>query len=336
MSGPAAGPAVLVAGLVLMFAAVAVLAVTVAGTVARARRGDDHVRRRLSAYAVPDPKASRAAAPTTRLAGGAVARRAVRLAHGVVARRGLGAFLDARLEAAGLPLRADEWLVVHVTAAVGVALTAQLVGAGSPVMALAGLLVGVAAPCMVLGRAARRRHDAFVAQLPDTLQLVASGLQAGHSLPQALSAVVREAGRPVSDEFGRAMVDARLGRPVEDALEEVARRTGSRDFAWVVLAIRIQREVGGNLAEVLLTVAATVRERDRLRRQVHALSAEGRLSGWVLVALPVGMMLFLSVAQPEYVQPLVATPLGHLMLVGAVVLCAAGAFWISRVVAVKV
>jgi tight adherence protein B len=123
---------------------------------------------------------------------------------------------------------------------------------------------------------------------------------------------------------------------MEDALETVARRMDSVDFAWVVMAIKIQREVGGNLAEVLSNVAATMRERERLRRQVEVLSAEGRLSAVILGALPVVFALYLALTRPEYLSYLVTTSLGILMLVGGVVLLIAGAFWLRKVVKVEV
>jgi tight adherence protein B len=181
-----------------------------------------------------------------------------------------------------------------------------------------------------------RREAAFLAQLPDTLQLIAGSLQAGYSLPQAIDTVVREGQAPMSVEFNRAMVESRLGMPVDDALERIGERMKSSDFSWVVMAIRIQRDVGGNLAELLLTVAETLRERERLRRQIKALSAEGRLSGWILGALPVVFGFYLLVASPAYLAPLWSTPLGIAMVVLAVVLLAVGGFWMSRVVKVEV
>src|SRR5690606_36087803 len=119
---------------------------------------------------------------------------------------------------------------------------------------------------------------------------------AGLSLAQSMDTVVREGGEPVSGEFKRVLVETRLGVPLEDALEGVAERFESKDFEWVVMAIRIQREVGGNLAELLDTVAATMREREYIRRQVNALAAEGNLSAGVLAVLPPAFLLYLAVA----------------------------------------
>ena len=140
----------------------------------------------------------------------------------------------------------------------------------------------------------------------------------------------------MSVEFNRALVESRLGMPVEDALEGIGRRMSSQDFSWVVMAVRIQRDVGGNLAELLTTVAGTLRERERLRRQVKVLSAEGRLSGWILGGLPVVFFLYLAIANPSYLHPLWSTPLGIAMLLLAMILLAVGAFWLTRVIKVEV
>jgi tight adherence protein B len=147
---------------------------------------------------------------------------------------------------------------------------------------------------------------------------------------------VRDGAPPMSTELNRALVEARLGVPIEDALDGVADRMASKDFAWVIMAIRIQRQVGGNLAELLTTVAATLRERERLRRQVHALSAEGRLSAWILGALPIGFALYLIVARGSYLQPLWSDPLGWSLLLLGAVLMVGGAMWLRKVVRVEV
>ena len=152
-------------------------------------------------------------------------------------------------------------------------------------MAFSGVL-GMVLPWLYLKWRHRRRLNAFNGQLAETLGLMAGGLQAGLSLPQAVDTVVREGIEPMAGELRRALVEQRLGIDIADGLEGVGQSMESEDFGWVVMAIRIQREVGGNLAEILHTVAGTLREREYLRRQVKALSAEGRLSGYILTALP--------------------------------------------------
>ncbi len=145
---------------------------------------------------------------------------------------------------------------------------------------------------------------------------MAGSLQAGLSLSQGIDTVVREGADPIAGEFRRALVETRLGVQIEDALESVAARMESADFKWTVMAIRIQREVGGNLAELLLSVAGTLREREYLRRQVKALSAEGRFSAYILLALPPAVLLYMSFANKSYLHPLISTPVGWFMLGG--------------------
>jgi tight adherence protein B len=296
------------------------------------------LRRRLSMYTLTGRQATAAQAQqqSTRLGGSHVARSAVELAGRVVQRRDFEAAVGERLEAAGVPLRAAEWMLIHLGAALALPLLLLLVSGGALAPTLIGLVLGVALPWVYLSYKESRRTNAFLTQLPDTLQLVSGSLSAGYSMPQALDTVVREGQQPMTGEFNRALVEARLGVPIEDALEGVGRRMQSKDFAWVVMAIRIQREVGGNLAEILTTVAATLRERERLRRQVQVLSAEGRLSAWILGALPPVFTLYLIVSRPDYLRPLVTQPLGWLLVITGATLLTVGVLWMRKAVKVEV
>jgi tight adherence protein B len=148
--------------------------------------------------------------------------------------------------------------------------------------------------------------------------------------------IVREGNEPIAGEFRRVVIESRLGVPLEDSMDGVAERMESRDWEWVVMAIRIQREVGGNLAELLLGVAETLRERDYLRRHVRALSAEGRLSCYILGGLPPGFLVFLTVSKPDYVYPLYHTPLGYILLIAIAVLLGVGVLWMTKVAKVDV
>jgi tight adherence protein B len=181
-----------------------------------------------------------------------------------------------------------------------------------------------------------KRARKFGELLPDALQLVVGALRSGFSLLQSIDAVVREGPEPVAGEFGRAMAEIRLGGEVEAALERAAERNSSRDLAWLVMAIRIQREVGGNLSEVMETAVDTMRERGRLARHVRALSAEGRLSAYVLIGMPLVLSAWLFAFRGDYIKPLYTEPLGLVLLAGAALMVAAGAFWISRLVKVEV
>ncbi|GGO69839.1 type II secretion system F family protein [Nocardioides deserti] len=258
-------------------------------------------------------------------------------AAGVLRRnKSLDARITHRLEGAGSELKSSEWLLVHAAIFVVAGLVGLLLGRGNLVLGLLFLALGGLGPWVYLGIRTSRRRKAFNSLLPDTLQLMSGSLAAGLSLAQSVDTIVREGADPVSTEFKRVLVETRLGVPLEDALEGVAERFESKDFEWVVMAIKIQRQVGGNLAELLDTVAATMREREYLRRQVAALAAEGKLSAWVLGCLPPLFMLYLFFSQRDYVIVMFTEPLGILMLVGAAVILSVGVFWMSKLVKVEV
>ena len=336
---PTIGTPVMVGALLAVFLAMTVLLTGATGALAGADRdAESLVTRALSYYNVRGSRPQKVAAqenePTS--LPGAVLRGAVRLVNRLARQRQLDGALDARLEAAGLPIRTAEWTLLHAGCGVGGALLLLIASRGMVFAALLGLVLGLALPWLFLAARRSRRETKFLAQLPDTLQLLAGSLAAGYSLPQAMDAVLRETKPPISVEFNRALIETRLGMPPEQALDGIADRTDSRDFSWIVMAIRIQREVGGNLAELLSTVADTLRERERLRRQVKALSAEGRLSGLILGALPLVFALFLILTKPEYIAPLFQTPLGLMLLATGTVLLAVGGFWMAKVVKVEV
>jgi tight adherence protein B len=250
--------------------------------------------------------------------------------------RSLEARIAVRLEAAGMALKPAEWLLIRAGVAVVAGLVGALIGSGSIILGLIFLVAGVVGPGIYLRLKRSRRLNAFGTGLADTLQLMSGSLSAGLSLAQSIDTIVREGQEPITSEFKRVVVESRLGVPLEDSLEGVAARMESRDFEWVVMAIRIQREVGGNLAELLLTVADTLREREYLRRHVRALSAEGRLSCYILGALPPGFLLYLTVSKPTYTHPMYTTPIGWLMCGAMVLLLSVGIFWMSKVAKVDV
>jgi tight adherence protein B len=290
--------------------------------------------RRIRQIALFGPGRSRRAA--RREAGSAataIARTALAATATVVRSGGLEARIALRLERAGIKLQPHEWVLLQalVTIGGGIALFIAL----GPPGAVLGLVLGFLATLLYQTARVDRRANRFAEHLPDALQLVIGSLKSGFALPQALDALVSEATDPIRAEFGRALAEHRLGADLADALERVAQRTGSDDLVWAVMCIRIQREVGGNLAEVLQTTVDTMRERSRLRRHVHALSAEGRLSAWVLIALPLSLGLFMFVFRRRYVAPLVTDPTGVTMLVGGSLLFIVGVVWIIRVIKVE-
>jgi tight adherence protein B len=301
------------------------------------RQKTTSVRGRMSIYTLGG-RGIRKEAETTSTALGdtQVARSAVEFADRAVRGRDAEQLLERKLDAAGLPLKPGEWALVHVGIAVGSGLLLLLLSGGRFLPAVIGLVLGVVIPWLYLTHKESRRQAAFYSQLPDTLQLLAGSLAAGYSLPQAVDTVVREGQDPMAAEFNRALVEARLGVPIEEALDNIAERMNSEDFHWVVLAIRVQREVGGNLAEVLTTVAATLRERERLRRQVQVLSAEGRLSAVIIALIPIMFALFLVVVRPEYIQQLYTTVIGLVMLGFGALMMLVGIIWLRRVVQVEV
>jgi tight adherence protein B len=236
----------------------------------------------------------------------------------------------AVLERAGVRMRLQEFVLLLtagalVAEAAGIALVGKVLG----------LLLALAVPIvarLILGVMAERRRTAFGDQLEDTLQLIASSLRAGHSMRQALASVARDAEEPTSVEFTRIVNEIRVGRPLRSSLEETAARMQSDDFTWVTQAIAINQEVGGNLAKVLDGVGYTIRERNQIRRQVTALSAEGRLSAYVLMALPFGIAAFLAFANPKYMMKFTESLLGYGLIGASVVLLIIGALWLRKVV----
>ncbi|MDX6230969.1 MAG: tight adherence protein [Frankiales bacterium] len=265
-----------------------------------------------------------------------IARSAAELAGRMVARRDPDQKLRLRLDRAGIAIHPNEWVLLSAGTGLAGALVLALLTQSLLAALLLGLPLGVLLPQLIAGIKARRRMNAFMAALPDALQLAAGSLSTGYSLPQALDSIVRQGTEPIAGEIGRALTQARLGVPVEDALDEVATRMGSEDFRWVVMAIRVQREVGGNLSEVLSTVAHTLRERERLRRHVRALSAEGRLSAYILVALPVGIFSFLFLFRRPYIRPLYTESAGIVMLGAAGLLIVSGSLWMRSLIKIEV
>jgi tight adherence protein B len=176
----------------------------------------------------------------------------------------------------------------------------------------------------------------MVDQLADTLAVLASSLRAGYSFLQALDTVSKEIGEPSAHEFQRVVAEIRLGRPVDDALAAMAVRINSDDMKWAVIAINVQRQVGGNLAEVLDIVANTVRERAYIRRQVRVLSAEGRVSVAILASLPVVILMYMAIVRRDYVSILFTRVPGIVMLVAGGCLLALGVWVMSRIVKIDV
>jgi tight adherence protein B len=250
-----------------------------------------------------------------------------------LAERGWARGVAGALERAGYRLAPGEFLILVGAAAASAALIGGLLA--GPVL---GILLVVLTPFvarLLLGIREGRRKKAFADQLDDTLQLLAGGLRAGHSLLRAIDAVSREAESPTAEEFARVVNQTRLGRDLNEALDDTATRMGSEDFSWVAQAIGIHREVGGDLATVLDEVGHTIRERNQIRRQVAALSAEGKMSAYVLLALPFVVLGILALTSPSYVGRFFTSPIGYLLMALAAVMLTIGTVWMQKVVSFR-
>ena len=317
----------LIGVLASVFAALALIGLLLASSLLRDRHGR-RLAERIESYTVPRPPAGAEADGTS--AGMAVGWVARLLRSGRTDKR-----LAERLDLAGISRKPAEWVLLGIM--VGLLLTVVLtILVGSPVVGvLGGALLSWAGMRLLVSVRIARRRAAFAEQLPDLLQLVAGSLKSGFSLAQGLDAVIREGAQPAAGEFARALSLARLGVDQADALQRVADRMDCMDLRWAVMVIRIQREVGGRLAEVLTTTVGTMRERSHLRSQVRALSAEGRLSAYILVALPVLVGGWMFMTDRAYMRLLYTSTIGIVMLFGAVVLIGVGALWMRKVIKVE-
>ncbi|MFQ5522470.1 MAG: type II secretion system F family protein [Acidimicrobiia bacterium] len=261
-------------------------------------------------------------------------RRFTQAAEEEVRKRGLLAGVNSTLEQANIPMTAGEAVLGMLgLAAFGGIFAAIFNGIVWGGITFGGLILFFVAVIRFAGSREKRK---FEKQLPDTLTLMSTSIRAGYSMLQAVEAVASEAPNPTAREFGRAIAEARLGMSVSDALNGIAHRVQSQDFEWAVMAIEIQREVGGNLAEVLQTVADTMRARNRLAGEIRALTAEGRISALVLGALPFLMFLFLWTSNRSYLQPLLDSSFGRLAIGVGVLLMAAGVWWLRKIVDIKI
>jgi tight adherence protein B len=274
------------------------------------------------------PKGDQALAET------ALLQRMVGLTGQLADRAGLLTRTEDALEQADLPLRPPEALFFYFAGLFVVGMLGLLVLPIPMALALA-LLAGVV-PVVMLHRRRRGRLREFQAQLPGTLNLLSGSMRAGFSFAQGLESVANEATQPTRRELQRVFTESRLGRPIEDALEDSAQRMTSVDLMWAVMAIRIQREVGGNLAELLDTVADTMTQRERLRLEIKALTAEGRFSGWILGIFPVAFAGVLYLIQPDYMGVLFSETFGIMAIIASGVMTFIGFIWLRKILQIEV
>lgn len=251
-----------------------------------------------------------------------------------IARSPLITRLRIEMEVAGIKLTFEQLVALSVPVAVIVGYLLEK-SVQSPIGALLGLFVPVIGVLVIRYLAGRQRR-LFSEQLPDNLQVIASAMRSGQTFIGALKAVLEDAPEPSNRELRRAVLDEQVGIPLSDALGAVTERMQSEDFKHVAIVATLQRETGGNTAEVIELVAETVRERIEIRRMVRSLTAQGRLSGGILSGLPVAMLLFISTVNPSYVHPLFHTTKGMIALGVALGLVAMGGLVMKKIIEIEV
>lgn len=246
-----------------------------------------------------------------------------------------GKTLDLRMRKAGLSLLGAEFLIILALSAALGFVVAFILSKKLYMAVLVAVFVMMVEWVYVLVRT-QRREALFRNQLGDCLTMVANAMRAGFSFLQAMDLISKEMEPPISEEFKHVMRDISLGTSMERALEDMDKRVGSPDFSLVVTAVLIQQQVGGDLARILDTISETIQDRIRMRREVQTLTAQGRISGWVLAALPVGMCILLNIISPGYLDPLFKEKIGQMAMGGAVILIIIGFIVIQRIVDIEV
>jgi tight adherence protein B len=262
--------------------------------------------------------------------------------------RDFGANLAREIARADLKLKPSEYLAIWAAATVGTPAAFFVIGFVMPsfqsvIALIGGLLIGFMAPRIWLSRRKSGRLNTFNKQLPDTITLVANALRAGSSFLQAIELVVRESRPPVSIEFARVIREVNLGLPFDQAMENMVRRMRSEDFELMATAINIQHQVGGNLAEILDSIAFTIRERVRIKGEIRTLTAQQRMSGYVVGFLPFGLAGFIFLAAPTFFEPmwdpkvsLAGLPAGIIILGLGLVMMMIGFMFIRKIVDIEV
>ncbi|QDW30531.1 type II secretion system protein F [Arthrobacter sp. KBS0702] len=277
--------------------------------------------RRRPVQAAPDSSLSRFAGSAVNLAEGFFAQRKVRL------------FNRDALEQAGLRMgQGDFYVLLAVGAFVG-ALAGLVVG--GPLLAILLVVLAPVAGHLVLTFLTGKRRAKFDDQLGDTLQLLSGGLRAGHSILRAIDAAGSESQSPTAEEMRRVITETSLGRDLLASLSDTADRMRSEDFVWIAQAIQINREVGGNLAEVLDQVNETIRERAEIKGHIKSLAAEGKFSAYILMAMPIGIVLMLMLVNPGYMNVMFTNPLGWAMIAASVILMTIGGLWMRKIIDLK-
>jgi tight adherence protein B len=316
--------------LTIIVAAVAALAIVVIALGIASSGGGTGVSARLERYASGKPDAKKAEASSASLGDLISQSAAISQLNKVVEQRDFGANLSRELARADLKLKVSEYLFIWGGMIVGLPALMFLAGFAlpalqNPIILLVGGVVGFFLPRWYVHRRQGKRINQFNKQLPDTITLIANALRAGSSFLQAIELVVREARPPISTEFARVIREVNLGLPFEQALENLVRRVRSDDLELMVTAISIQYQVGGNLAEILDSIAYTIRERVRIKGEIRTLTAQQRMSGYVVAFLPIALAGFLFIVAPGFLQPMLDPEVAFLGIPVGVILIGIGA-----------
>lgn len=296
---------------------------------------DDTLNSTLSAYGPQDGEAAAADAEFQSQRNKIIEQVVERAEEAAAARGNLGD-TTSLLEKAEIPLRVGEAFAIQLGLIVVAFILGTILSGGNLLFGLLLAVIAAIVPTMYIKFKVGRRQKALESQLPDTLNLLASTLKAGYSFIQGMDAVGNEGDEPLAGEFRRTVNEARLGKDLDVALDDLADRVGSVDLLWAVVAIKIQREVGGNLAELLTTVSDTMTARTRLRGEVAALTAEGRISALVLLFLPFGVGLAMYVLNPAYISTLWSHTLGFVAIGAALIAMTAGGLWMRKLIDIEI
>ncbi len=244
--------------------------------------------------------------------------------------------IEHKLVQADLPFRGSEFIIICIGVMLLTGLLFLLLSGGNKVMIILGLIIGYIVCALFVHRRIARRIKSFNAQLADALVLIASSLRSGYSFMQAIEMVSKEMQQPMSVEFFRVLREINLGVTTDSAMNHMAERINSEDLDLVVTAVLIQRQVGGNLAEILDNIAHTIRERVKIKGHIMTLTAQGRMSGIIIGLIPIFLCGVIFLINPGYITPLFTEPVGHVMLITAVFIEAIGMFFIRKIVNIRI
>jgi tight adherence protein B len=286
----------------------------------------DAIRRRIQPHVQDEPKKAKQKRERTN-----ILRGLFNSTEHVLGKTRPWAALGRLLERGDVPLKTVEFAYVILGSGLVMLFFVSLIGIGGFFMLL-GFILGALLPVGYVWRKSRKRVAAFDEQLPDLLMSVAASLKAGHSFKQGIQTIVDEAQEPAKKEFQRVLAETSLGRPLEDALSDMADRIGSSNFSFIVTAVSIQNQVGGSLAGQFDMVADTVRQRQQFSRKIRALTAMGRASAYVLIALPIFLAMLLTLINHDYMAPLFTTSAGHTLIIVGLVSMSIGSLILRKIV----